>query len=73
MPVFYFPATAGLLLRTQTYLSDIAVSTCLRNYGRSGQQSWVKSRQPGSHHYYARPADGGFYVTAGPLDTLPAS
>jgi hypothetical protein len=71
--VFYFPGTLALLLRTDSWLSDIAVGTCLRNYGRSGQQFWVKSRQSDSHHYYVLPAGGGFYVTAGPLNMLPGS
>jgi hypothetical protein len=69
--VFYFPGTLALLLRADSWLSDIAIGTCLRNYGASGQQFWIKSRRAGSHHYYARPAGGGFYVTAGPLDVLP--
>lgn len=73
MPAFYFPATLALLLRSQTWLGEIAIMSTLRNFRRPGSQFWVKSRQPGNHHYYVRPADGGFYVTAGPLSALPAS
>jgi hypothetical protein len=68
--VFYFPGTLALLLRADSWLSEHAITSGLRNYGRSGQQFWVKSRRPGSHHYYVRPAAGGFYVTAGPLSAL---
>ena len=70
MPSFYFPATLALLLRDRTWLSDIAIRSALRNYGASGQQFWVKSRQAGSHHYCVMPAGGGFYVSAGPLSAL---
>lgn len=71
MPAFYFPATLALLLRTDSWLSDIAIGTCLHNYGASGQQFWIKSRRPGNHHYYVRPAGNGFYVQGGPLSMLP--
>jgi hypothetical protein len=64
---FYFPGTAAILLRTHTWLSDVAITNALRNYGRDRQQWWIKSRQPGNHHYHFIPADGGWRITAGPL------
>ena len=67
MPAFYFPATAALLLRTRTWMSDIAIVNALRNYGRDGQQFWIKSVTPGNHHYHFIPAGGGWRVTSGPL------
>jgi hypothetical protein len=67
MFAFYFPATAAILLRTHTWMSDIAIVNALRNYGRDGQQFWIKSRQPGNHHYHFVPAAGGWRVLAGPL------
>lgn len=72
MPAFYFPATLALLLRADTWLPDITVGTCIRNYGASGQQFWIKSRKPGNHHYRVRPVPGGFRVIAGSLPAMPA-
>lgn len=68
--VFYFPATLAILFGADTWLGDVAIASSLRSYGRPGQQFWVKSRRPGSHHYHVAPGDGGFYVRSGPLSLL---
>lgn len=74
MPAFYFPATAALLLRSRTWMPDIAIANWLRNYGHGGHSDglpvWVKSTLPGSHHYRLQAGDGGFWVTSGPLSDL---
>ena len=70
MPVFYFPATAALLLRTRTYMSETAIANAIRNYGQSGEPFWIKSVRPGNDHYRVTPARNGFYITAGPLSAL---
>jgi hypothetical protein len=67
MPAFYFPATAALLLRTRTWMSDIAITNALRNYGAWGQDWWIKSTRPGNDHYHFTPVHGGWRVTSGPL------
>jgi hypothetical protein len=69
--VFYFPGTAALLLRTRTYMSDIAIACWLRNYGASGQPFTVKSTRPGNHHYAVRPSDGGFYISVTRMRGIP--
>ena len=68
-PMFLFPATAAIMLRARTFMTDTAVTNCLRNYGASGQDFTIKSDRPGNHHYYVRPAAGGFYVTETQLPT----
>jgi hypothetical protein len=68
MPVFYFPGTAALLLRSRTWMSDVAITNWLRNYGSGGhsdgQPFWVNSTRPGNHHHYRIQATaGGFHIT----------
>jgi hypothetical protein len=70
MPMFLLPATAGIMLRSRTWMSDVAIANALRNYGASGEPFTVKSTRPGNHHYLVRPVRGGFYVTSGPLSAL---
>ena len=67
MPPFYFPATAALLLRTRTWMSDIAIGNALRNYAAWDQEWWIKSTRPGNDHYHFIPVPGGWQVTSGPL------
>jgi hypothetical protein len=62
--MFLFPATAAILLRTYTYMPEIAITNWLRNYGRSGEQFWVNTTRPGHQQYHVRPGNGGFYITA---------
>lgn len=73
-PVFYFPATAAMLLRADSWMGDVAIGCWLRAYGEgghsAGQPVVVKSRRPDSHHYRLQAGDGGFYVTSGPLSSL---
>jgi hypothetical protein len=66
---FHFPGTTALLLRTHTSMSDVAIANWLRNYSASGQDFTIKSDRPGNHHYYVRPAEGGFYIAATRLPT----
>lgn len=66
--MFHFPGTAAILLRTHTWMSDVAITNWLRNYGQGGhsdgQPFWVKSTRPGNHHYRVRAVGGGFYISA---------
>ena len=66
--MFHFPGTAAILLRTHTWMSDIAIENWLRNYGRGGhsdgQPFWVKSTRPGNHHYRVQATAGGFRIRA---------
>lgn len=66
-PMFMFPATAVILLRTRTWMSDVAITCWLRNYGAgghsAGQPFWVNTRRPTGFHYEVRVARGGFLVT----------
>jgi hypothetical protein len=66
LPSFYFPATAAIMLRACTYMSDVAITNWLRNYGprghSDGQPFWIKSTRPGNHHYRVQAGNGGFYI-----------
>jgi len=59
---FMFPGTAAIMLGQHTWMSDIAITNWLRNYGRSGERFFVKSVKPGNHHYLVTPVKGGFCV-----------
>lgn len=63
MSGFLFPATAALMLREHTYMSDIAITLWLRNYGASGDIFYIKSVKSGNHHYRVVPVPGGFKIT----------
>jgi hypothetical protein len=66
MPAFYFPGTAALLLRSRTWMSDVAITNWLRNYGpggcSQGEPFWVNSTHPGNHHYRVQATAGGFRI-----------
>jgi hypothetical protein len=66
--VFHFPGTAALMLRTCTWMSDVAIANWLRSYGpgghSEGQPFWIKSTRPGNHHYRLRAVGGGFFISA---------
>jgi hypothetical protein len=62
MLAFYLPATAAIFLRSHTWMSDVAITVCLRNYSASGQPFTILSTRPGNSHYYVRPARGGFLI-----------
>jgi len=57
-----FPATAAILLRERTWLSDIAIENWLRNYGRGGHSEghplWVNTRDGSGAMYKFRYVSG---------------
>jgi len=63
MPPFYFPGTAALLLRTHTWMSDIAIANALRNYGARKEPWWILTRRPDHRSYKFMPAAGGWFVS----------
>lgn len=65
----YLPATAALMLTTNTYMSQTAIANYLRNYGQSGQPFTIKSVRPGNHHYYVCPTRNGFNILETSLPT----
>jgi hypothetical protein len=65
---FVFPAAAALLLREHTWMSDVAITNWLRNYGASGEDFWIKSRKPDNHHFHFIPSQGGWRVISGRLN-----
>jgi hypothetical protein len=67
-----FPATAAVMLREHTWMSDVAIRNTLRNYGASGQEFWIKSVKPGNHHYHFTPSGSMWRVFAGRLGSLQA-
>jgi hypothetical protein len=60
MGSFMFPGTAALMLRTQTWLSDIAIECALRRYSVPGAVFFIKDRRPGPTYYRVEGASGGF-------------
>ncbi len=58
--MFYFPATAAIMLKTHTYMSDIAIASTIRRRMADREPFWIKSTKPGNHHYHDIPTDGGF-------------
>ena len=50
-----FPATAAILLRERTWMSDTAIANWLRNYGRGGHSEghplWVSTVRGGQYRF----------------------
>jgi hypothetical protein len=61
MDSFMFPATAAIMLATQTWLDDTGIADALSTFSWPGAVFFIKSRKDDAgHHYRVEGAPGGF-------------